>query len=116
MSDDISVREERFIVPDLHGDEIRMGIRMMSVGPAGEEWLNEHAPGWRDHVTTMDMNVALTVSDSEVLREASPIQLIKTCRAMLARALAEKIVDRLEPITSRYTVDRHERIRMPYEA
>ena len=116
MSDDIAMREERFIVPDFHGDEIRMGIRMMSVGPAGEEWLNEHAPGWRDHVSLMDMNVALTVSDSEVMRSSAPIQLIKSCRSLLARELAEKIVDRLEPITSRYTTDRHERIRVPYEA
>jgi hypothetical protein len=113
MSDDLVVREERFIRSDMRADEIRMGIRMMSVGPAGEEWLTACTPGWRDHVSTLDMNVQLSIAEAEVLRTASPMELIKGCRAVLAKELAHKIVDRLEPITSRYTYGSYEPIRAP---
>ena len=112
MSDDLEVREQRTMLGGFMADDFRMGIRMMSLGPEGERWMDENAPGWRDHASLMDINVALSVSDSLLLRYASPIELIKKCRTMLANRLAEEIINRLEPITSRYTRSDRESIRM----
>ena len=112
MSDDLEVREQRTMRHDLAADDFRMGIRMMSLGPEGERWMDENAAGWRDHASLMDINVALSVSDSLLIRYVSPIELIKKCRTMLANRLAEEIINRLEPITSRYTRSDREPIRM----
>lgn len=110
--DDIAVREDRYRMLELDGDGFRMGIRMMSVGPAGEEWLNEHAPGWREHVSLLDMNVEHNITGLEAVMAVDPLRLIRECRVRLAHQLATAIVERLEPITSRYAHGR-EPIRMP---
>ena len=98
-----AIREQRTMSAEIDADDFRLSIRLMSVGPDGEKWLNEHASGWREHVSLLDVTQHKVITQTEQwTMSLDPISMIQNVRSMLAHALAQELLRTLEPIEARY--------------
>lgn len=71
-------------------------IAIMSVGPQGEAWLDEHAQGWREHVGLREVYAQCAIEESFILRP-NPDDILKYIRSHLVVAVVQELLSHLEP-------------------
>lgn len=79
------------------GIHLRMELKVMSVGDEGTRWLNEHAPGWQNHVGQLIFNVDRNVSRGEIVKASEASLLLHLLRGEMIRMLATQMVEQMEP-------------------
>lgn len=80
----------------MHMTTVRASLDVMTIGPEGEAYLDEHAPQWRDFVRVMRVQAQHGVHEL-VLRSAPDVsELCRYVKSDLAHAIGDELTKGFE--------------------
>jgi hypothetical protein len=76
---------------------LKASIMLVTIGPYGEAWLDEHAPEWRDHISVLEVSTMQAISDTEMETARDPASLLKSVVSALGHELGRYLAEKIEP-------------------